>query len=127
VRHNKPFQLTAASLPTVARAAAGERQRSADEATGGYQAQQAPTVDERVTVQHGKGEGMTSTGLPTGPFACEIALRRIRAPQFVREDKQSVTYIPRPQPKSNGCRTSHWSWLLARIRSPRQLTAAFGS
>jgi len=36
---------------------------------------------------------MTSTILPTGPFTCEVALRRIRAPQFVREEKQGVTYM----------------------------------
>jgi hypothetical protein len=31
--------------------------------------------------------------LPTGPFLCEIALRRIRAPQFVREERQGVTFM----------------------------------
>jgi hypothetical protein len=36
---------------------------------------------------------MGSPVLPTGPFTCEIALRRIRAPQFVREEKQGVTYM----------------------------------
>ena len=36
---------------------------------------------------------MAPTVLPTGPFTCEIALRRIRAPQFVREEKQGVTYM----------------------------------
>lgn len=36
---------------------------------------------------------MTSTVLSTGPFTCEIALRRIRAPQFVREETQGVTYM----------------------------------
>ena len=36
---------------------------------------------------------MTSTVLPTGHFTCEIALRRIRAPQFVREEKRGVTYM----------------------------------
>src|SRR5262245_16510979 len=36
---------------------------------------------------------MTSASHPTGPFTCEIALRRIRAPQFVREDKQGATYM----------------------------------
>jgi hypothetical protein len=36
---------------------------------------------------------MTSPSLPTGPFTCEIALRRIRAPQFVREERQGVTYM----------------------------------
>src|SRR5262245_11135605 len=38
-------------------------------------------------------QAMTSASHPTGPFTCEIALRRIRAPQFVREDKQGVTYM----------------------------------
>ena len=33
------------------------------------------------------------TILPTGPFACEIVLRRIRAPQFVREEREGVTYL----------------------------------
>jgi hypothetical protein len=36
---------------------------------------------------------VTSTELPTGPFSCEITLRRIRAPQFVREEKQGITYM----------------------------------
>ena len=36
---------------------------------------------------------MTSTALPIGPFTCEVALRRIRAPQFLREEKQGVTYL----------------------------------
>jgi hypothetical protein len=36
---------------------------------------------------------MTSPSLPTGPFTCEIAMRRIRAPQFVREERQGVTYM----------------------------------
>jgi hypothetical protein len=36
---------------------------------------------------------MTSAKLPTGPFTCEITLRRIRAPQFVRQEKQGVTYM----------------------------------
>jgi len=33
------------------------------------------------------------TILPTGVFACEIVLRRIRAPQFVREEREGVTYL----------------------------------
>jgi len=36
---------------------------------------------------------MTSLSLPTGPFTCEVGLRRIRAPQFVREEKEGVTYM----------------------------------
>ena len=36
---------------------------------------------------------MTSSNHPTGPFTCEIALRRIRAPNFVREEKQGATYM----------------------------------
>jgi hypothetical protein len=36
---------------------------------------------------------MASGPLPTGPFTCEVELRRIRAPEFVREDKQGVTYL----------------------------------
>jgi alkylhydroperoxidase/carboxymuconolactone decarboxylase family protein YurZ len=36
---------------------------------------------------------MTSTAPPTGPFTCEVTLRRIRAPQFIREEKQGVTYM----------------------------------
>lgn len=36
---------------------------------------------------------MTSAELPTGPFTCEITLRRVRAPQFIREEKQGVTYM----------------------------------
>ena len=30
---------------------------------------------------------------PTGPFTCEVTLRRIRAPEFKREDKHGVTYL----------------------------------
>jgi hypothetical protein len=30
---------------------------------------------------------------PTGPFTCEVILRRIRAPEFKREDKHGVTYL----------------------------------
>ena len=33
------------------------------------------------------------TILPTGTFTCEIVLRRIRAPQFVREEREGVTYL----------------------------------
>ena len=33
------------------------------------------------------------TILPTGAFTCEIVLRRIRAPQFVREEREGVTYL----------------------------------
>ena len=33
------------------------------------------------------------TTVPTGAFTCEIVLRRIRAPQFVREDREGVTYL----------------------------------
>ena len=36
---------------------------------------------------------MTSTALPTGPFTCEFSLRRIRAPEFRREDRDGVTYL----------------------------------
>lgn len=36
---------------------------------------------------------MTLTVLPTGPFTCEVALRRVRAPQFIREQRQGVTYM----------------------------------
>jgi hypothetical protein len=36
---------------------------------------------------------MASTTLPIGPFTCEVVLRRIRAPQFVREERQGVTYL----------------------------------
>jgi hypothetical protein len=36
---------------------------------------------------------MTSGPLPTGPFTCDVELRRIRAPEFVREDRQGVTYL----------------------------------
>ncbi len=36
---------------------------------------------------------MTLGRVATGPFTCEVELRRIRAPQFVREDKQGVTYL----------------------------------
>lgn len=31
--------------------------------------------------------------LPIGTFTCEVALRRIRAPQFAREERQGVTYM----------------------------------
>jgi hypothetical protein len=30
---------------------------------------------------------------PTGPFTCEVTFRRIRAPEFKREDRQGVTYL----------------------------------
>jgi hypothetical protein len=36
---------------------------------------------------------MTSGPLPTGPFTCKVELRRIRAPEFVREDRQGVIYL----------------------------------
>jgi hypothetical protein len=36
---------------------------------------------------------VTSASWPTGPFVCEVELRRIRAPEFVREEKQGVTYL----------------------------------
>ena len=36
---------------------------------------------------------MAPLSLPTGPFTCEVGLRRIRAPQFVREEKEGVTYM----------------------------------
>ena len=36
---------------------------------------------------------MTTGSLSTGPFICEVELRRIRAPEFVREEKQGVTYL----------------------------------
>ena len=36
---------------------------------------------------------MTSEPLPCGPFTCEVELRRIRAPEFVRDDRQGVTYL----------------------------------
>jgi len=34
-----------------------------------------------------------TTDAPTGPFTCEVILRRIRAPEFKREDKHGVTYL----------------------------------
>jgi hypothetical protein len=36
---------------------------------------------------------MTVIAPPTGPFTCEVTLQRIRAPQFIREEKQGVTYM----------------------------------
>jgi hypothetical protein len=36
---------------------------------------------------------MPPVALPTGPFTCEIVLQRVRAPHFVREDKQGITYM----------------------------------
>jgi len=36
---------------------------------------------------------VTSEALPTGEFSCEVELRRVRAPQFVREEKHGVTYL----------------------------------
>ena len=35
----------------------------------------------------------TPPSLPTGPFTCEVEIRRIRAPEFVREDRHGVTYL----------------------------------
>ncbi len=31
--------------------------------------------------------------MPTGPFTCHMTLQRIRPPQFVREEKDGVTYL----------------------------------
>lgn len=36
---------------------------------------------------------MVSDSMPTGAFTCEVTLRRIRAPEFVREEKGGVTYL----------------------------------
>lgn len=36
---------------------------------------------------------MPPTLLPTGPFTCEVVLQRVRVPQFVREERQGVTYM----------------------------------
>lgn len=36
---------------------------------------------------------MMTEAVSTGPFTCEITLRRIRAPEFVREEKDGVTYL----------------------------------
>jgi hypothetical protein len=36
---------------------------------------------------------MTSDSIPTDAFTCEITLRRIRAPEFAREEKGGVTYL----------------------------------
>jgi hypothetical protein len=36
---------------------------------------------------------MAPGSLPTGPFTCDVELRRIRAPEFVREDRHGVTYF----------------------------------
>ena len=33
------------------------------------------------------------TILPSGAFTCEIILQRVRAPQFVREEREGVTYL----------------------------------
>ena len=34
-----------------------------------------------------------ANSIHTGAFTCEVALRRIRGPDFVREEKQGVTYL----------------------------------
>jgi hypothetical protein len=34
-----------------------------------------------------------SESLPTGPFTCNVVLRRVRPPDFLREEKQGVTYL----------------------------------
>ena len=36
---------------------------------------------------------MTPEPLPCGPFTRQVELRRIRAPEFVRDDRQGVTYV----------------------------------
>jgi hypothetical protein len=36
---------------------------------------------------------MTPLSLPTGQFTCEVGLRSIRTPQFVRKEKEGVTYL----------------------------------
>jgi len=36
---------------------------------------------------------VTSTAVSTGPFTCEIVLRRIRPPQFIREERHGITYM----------------------------------
>lgn len=36
---------------------------------------------------------MASGSLPTGPFTCTVELHRIRAPEFVREERDGVTYL----------------------------------
>lgn len=36
---------------------------------------------------------MTTASLLTGAFSCDIEFRRIRVPQFVREEKDGVTYL----------------------------------
>ena len=47
--------------------------------------------------EHGCGAermgDMTSAEVPTGPFTCEIVLQRVRAPRFILEDRQGVTYM----------------------------------
>ena len=36
---------------------------------------------------------MPSPMPPTGPFTCEISLRRVRVPSFTREDRDGITYL----------------------------------
>lgn len=36
---------------------------------------------------------MTSIPLPIGAFTCEVILRRVRAPHFIREERDGVTYM----------------------------------
>jgi hypothetical protein len=40
-----------------------------------------------------KGMGDMTSEVPTGPFTCEIVLQRVRAPRFILEDRQGVTYM----------------------------------
>jgi hypothetical protein len=53
---------------------------------------QLTRYDERGWRTERMGD-MTSAEVPTGPFTCEIVLQRVRAPRFILEDRQDVTYI----------------------------------
>ena len=37
--------------------------------------------------------GSAMSSLPIGPFTCEVSLRRIRPPQFVREERAGATFM----------------------------------
>jgi len=53
---------------------------------------QLTRYDERGWRTERMGD-MTSAEVPTGPFTCEIVLQRVRAPRFILEDRQGVTYM----------------------------------
>ena len=47
-----------------------------------------------MSVQHlSEGELEMAGGIPTGPFTCDLTIHRVKAPEFVRENRDGVTYL----------------------------------